>query len=55
MIAEGERLKCLAIERLDKSATMDLEIPSRSDKVRTSFDYLRMGGRMTPVGANLLK
>jgi hypothetical protein len=55
LIAEGIRLKYLAIERLDKSATMHLEILSRSDKVRTNLDCLRMGGRMTPVGANLLK
>jgi hypothetical protein len=45
----------LTIELLDKSATMPLEIPSRLDKVRNSLDRLRMGGRMTPVGANLLK
>ena len=46
VIAEGERLKYLAIERFNKSSTIPLEIPSRSDKVRTSLDHLRMDGRM---------
>jgi hypothetical protein len=55
LIAEGERLKYLAIERMDKSATIPLEISSYSDKVKTSLDRLLMGGRMSPFHSNLLK
>ena len=55
LIVEGERFKCLAIERMDKSATALLEISSRSERVRTRLDRLRIGGRMPPVGANMLK
>jgi hypothetical protein len=45
LIVEVERFKCLAIERMDKSATVPLEIHSRSDWVKTRLDGLRMGGR----------
>jgi hypothetical protein len=55
LIVEGERLKCLSIERMDNSAKMFLEISSHSDKGKTSLDRLRMGGRIPPVEANLLK
>ena len=40
---------------MDKSATVPLEISSRSDRVRTRLDLLRRGERMPPVGANMLK
>ena len=55
LIVEGDRLKWLAIERMDKSATTPLEISSRSDRVRANLDRLRMAGRMPSVGANILK
>ena len=45
----------LAIELMDKSATVPLEISYRSDSVRTRFDLLRRGERMPPVGANIIK
>ena len=45
----------IAIERIDKSATVPREISYRSVSVSANWDRLRIGGRMPPVGANMLK
>jgi hypothetical protein len=40
---------------MDKSETVPLEISSRSERVRLRLDRLRIGGRMPPMGARILK
>ena len=44
-----------AIDRMVRPAAMPLDMSSLSDKVRASLERLRIGGRIPPVGANILK
>ena len=53
-MVEGERPSLEAMVRIDNSATIPLEISSRSARERANRDLLRSGGRMPPVGDNWL-
>jgi len=52
LTVDGDRPSDLAIDRIDRFATMPLDISSRSERLNANRDRRRGAGRMPPCGAS---
>jgi hypothetical protein len=50
LTVDGARPSTLAIERIDRCATIARDIASRSDRVKASRERRRAAGRIPPCG-----